>query len=139
MGLVKRNKGNKYPRDPLVGTSMWRCLGLVQERGSREIMGSQKMVMVLELVGRKKIRAHRRAPTQPRELDTGRNTESPRTLPGCLGQMVQCWVWDVTSKDDAEGQHFCPGNRGTTGLKAGPKNGEGWRLFRKGMRVLLLP
>lgn len=54
MGLVKRNKGNKYPRDPLVGTSMWRCLGLVQERESREIMGSQKMVMVLELVGRKK-------------------------------------------------------------------------------------
>lgn len=103
------------------------------------------MVMILELAGGRKIRAHRRAPGQPKELDTGRNTESPRTLPGCLGQMVQCWtqVWDVTSKEDAEGQHFCPGSRRqATEEPLGSKLGqriENWRFFRKGMRVLLFP
>lgn len=126
---------------PWVGRSVWRCLGLVQKREPKGIDGKPEDGDDFGVGGRKKIRAHRRVPIQPRELDTGRNTESPRTLSGCLGQMVQCWtqVWDVTSKEDTEGQHFCPGNRGTSGLKAGAKNGESWRFFREGMSVLLLP
>lgn len=113
MGLVKRNKGYKYPRDPSVGMSVWRCLGLVHARESKEIHGKPDDGDDFGVGGREKIRAHRRAPIQPQELDTGRNRESLRTLPGCLGKMVQCWtqVWDVTSTEDTKGQHFCPGNR----------------------------
>lgn len=43
------------------------------------------MVMILELVGGKKIRAHRRAPTQPKELDTGREHRKPQDTPRMLG------------------------------------------------------
>lgn len=102
MGLVKRNKSYKYPRDPSTGMNVRRCLGLVQARESKEIHGKPDDGDDFEVGGREKIRAHTRAPVQPKELDTGRNRESPRTLPGCVGQMLQCWtqVWDVTSKED---------------------------------------
>lgn len=42
--------------------------------------------------------------------------------------MVQCWtrVWDVTSKEDAEGQPFCPGNtREETEEPLGSELGQG--------------
>lgn len=144
MCLVKRNKGYKYPRNPSVGMSMWRCLGLVQARESKEIHGKPDDGDDFEAGGREKIRAHRRTLVQPKELDTGRNRESPRTLPGCLGQMVRCWtqVWDVTSKEDAKDQHFSPGKRRqATEEPLGSKLGQGIErvggFSEKELRVLL--
>lgn len=80
MGLVKRNKGYKYPKVPSVSMSVWRCLGLVQSRESKEIHGKPQDGDDFGAGGREKIRAHGRTPIQPKEMGTGRNTESPRTL-----------------------------------------------------------
>lgn len=59
VGLGKRNKGYKNPRDLLVSMSAWRCLGLPWGKRIEEgSWGSQKTVIFWGVMGVREIRAY---------------------------------------------------------------------------------
>ena len=59
MGLGKRSKGYKNPRDPSVSINTWKCLDLLWRRRTEEASwGSQKTVMFWGVMGGKEVRAH---------------------------------------------------------------------------------